>query len=36
LESSTIILIPSVVLNATKFAKPLMLASQNLKILKLN
>ncbi len=36
LESSMVILIPSIVLNVTKFAKPLMLASQNLTILKLN
>jgi hypothetical protein len=37
LESSIVILIPLIVLNVTKFAKPtLMLASQNLTILKLN
>jgi hypothetical protein len=36
LESSTVILIPLIVLNVTKFAKPLMLASKNLTILKLN
>jgi len=36
LESSTVILIPLIVLNVKKIAKPLMLASKNLTILKLN